>query len=83
VLNLPKAAAMYEGGCRFGQAESCFNAGVMYAEGRGRAKDPAKALAYYEQACARGLKQICGLVSQLKASPAGVSSGATRPDAKP
>ena len=82
-LDLPKAAAMYEAGCRFGQAESCFNAGVMYAEGRGRAKDPAKALAYYEQACALGLKQICGLVAQLKGLAPGVPASASRPEQTP
>jgi TPR repeat protein len=66
VVNLPRAASMYEAGCRLGQAEACFNLGVMYAEGRGRPRDAAKALTFYEQACARGLKQVCDLVAQLR-----------------
>jgi TPR repeat protein len=38
----------------------------MHAEGRGRQKDVAKALAFYEQACRRGLKQVCDLVAQMR-----------------
>jgi len=68
IVDLPKAAEMYERGCRLAQAQSCFDIGVMYAEGRGRPRDAAQALSFYEQACARGLKQVCALVAQLRSS---------------
>jgi TPR repeat protein/membrane associated rhomboid family serine protease len=68
LLDPARAVGMYEAGCRLGQGPSCFSAGAMYAEGRGRPRDAAKALAFYEQACARGLKQVCALVAQLRES---------------
>jgi TPR repeat protein len=47
----------------------------MYAEGRGRSADLTEALALYEQACRRGLKQVCELASQLRGS---IAAGAGR-----
>lgn len=73
LIDLPRAAGLYERGCALGHAEACFNLGVMYAEGRGRDKDLAKALSLYQHACRLGLKQVCALAAQLgrsMASPA-------------
>jgi TPR repeat protein len=57
------AAALYERGCALGDAASCFNLGALVGSGRGRGKDPARARELYRQACALGMRQVCGLLA--------------------
>lgn len=52
-------AASYERGCNGDDMQSCANLGTMYKWGWGVNKDPSKALAFFQKACAGGNSDGC------------------------
>ena len=54
-----KATALYRKSCELGDAQGCYNAGLMADSGRGTKEDAAKAAADYEKACDLGSSTGC------------------------
>jgi hypothetical protein len=57
---------LYQKACDGGDAQGCFNLGVMYENGRGVTKDQAKAAQLYQKACDGGDAQGCENLKALK-----------------
>ncbi len=55
----PRAAALALRACDGGSARSCSNVGLMYKNGDGVVKDPARALALLKKSCDLGLPAAC------------------------
>ncbi len=53
------AAALFDKGCSFGNADSCNNLGFSYDNARGVAKDPERALQLFAKACGGGAAMGC------------------------
>jgi TPR repeat protein len=53
------AARLYQRACDLSWAAGCYNAAIMYDNGRGVAADPAKAAELYGVACRSGAREAC------------------------
>lgn len=60
VRDTGRARALFEKGCRDGDALACFQLGVVYHMATGVPADYARAAALYERACNAGKPQACG-----------------------
>ena len=54
-----KAAQLYQKACDGGDAEGCYNLGVLYADGQGVRQNFSTAKQYYGKACDLGLQLGC------------------------
>lgn len=52
--NYSQAAKLFGKACHGGNAESCYNLGILYAKGRGVKQNDTQAAKLYEQACNGG-----------------------------
>ena len=68
-----EAATLFDQACSAGSREACDNLGVMYASGKGVAKDDARAAALYATACNAGNALGCNNLGNIYASGRGVS----------
>jgi serine/threonine-protein kinase len=68
-----EAATFFDQACSAGSREACDNLGVMYASGKGVAKDDARAAALYATACNAGNALGCNNLGNIYASGRGVS----------
>lgn len=68
----PYDAADCEKRCRAGEAASCARAGVLYRDGRGTPRDPARAWTLLTTACKRGDAVGCGALADLLLTDDGV-----------
>jgi serine/threonine-protein kinase len=68
-----EAATLFDQACAAGSREACDNLGVMYAGGKGVAKDDARAAALYATACNAGNALGCNNLGNIYASGRGVS----------
>jgi serine/threonine-protein kinase len=68
-----EAATLFDQACSAGNREACDNLGVMYATGKGVAKDDARAAALYATACNAGNALGCNNLGNIFASGRGVS----------
>lgn len=59
--DLPRAAQFYGQACNDRASLGCFGLGVLTRDGRGVARDPAKAKQLFQKACAGGVKVACKL----------------------
>ncbi|MGZ8779945.1 MAG: PDZ domain-containing protein [Thermoanaerobaculia bacterium] len=55
-----RAAGLYEKSCDAGDAEACYELGLLYDEAKGVAFDPARRAALFRRACERGFVRACG-----------------------
>jgi TPR repeat protein len=49
----------WEQACTGGEAQGCFNLGLLYARGQGVPKDECRAATLFEQACRAGMSEAC------------------------
>jgi serine/threonine-protein kinase len=68
-----EAATLFDQACSAGSREACANLGVMYASGKGVAKDDARAAALYATACNAGDATGCNNLGNIYAFGRGVS----------
>jgi len=68
-----EAATLFDQACSAGSREACDNLGVMYASGKGVARDDARAAALYATACNAGNALGCNNLGNIYASGRGVS----------
>jgi hypothetical protein len=68
-----EAAPLFDQACSAGSREACANLGVMYASGKGVAKDDARAAALYATACNAGDATGCNNLGNIYAFGRGVS----------
>jgi serine/threonine protein kinase len=68
-----EAATLFDQACSAGSREACANLGVMYASGKGVAKDDARAAALYATACNAGDATGCNNLGNIYALGRGVS----------
>ena len=61
-LDETKARELLGKGCDGSDAKACVNLGVLLAQGRGGAKDPAGAAKNFERGCAAGEAKGCGML---------------------
>lgn len=64
---------LFTRGCALGYAPSCNGVGVLYAQGRGTAKDPAHAAQIYREACTAGGETACQHLAEALRRGVGVS----------
>jgi TPR repeat protein len=57
--DLPSRAKVLEFSCDAGHSGACHNLGVFYSQGRGVAKDEAKAVSFYQKACDLEERKAC------------------------
>jgi TPR repeat protein len=60
--DLPNAAVHFRQACEMGSAGGCNNLGLMYSNGQGVSRNPAKALEYLQRGCDGGDLRACANV---------------------
>ena len=73
-----RSLEFYTRGCSFGDANGCYNQGLMRDQGRGFAMSAASAAPAYEQACNEGVSKACTNVGYLYEHGKGVRKDAVR-----
>jgi uncharacterized protein len=64
--NNAKEAEYYRKACKLGSSKSCYNLGIMYANGEGMRRDLHQALSYLERGCDKGYERACGTVPKIR-----------------
>lgn len=75
-----EALHYFKRACDAGYAPSCNGLGVLFAEGRGTAKDPAQAAQLYQTACVAGASTGCEHLAEALSHGRGVTRDATAAD---
>ncbi|HEX6100563.1 MAG TPA: PDZ domain-containing protein [Thermoanaerobaculia bacterium] len=56
----PRAAGFYSKSCEAGDAEACYELGVLYDDAKGVPYDPARSATLFRRACTAGFARACG-----------------------
>ena len=73
-----RSLEFYTRGCSFGDANGCYNQGLMRDQGRGFAMSAASAAPAYEQACNEGVSKACTNLGYLYEHGKGVRKDVVR-----
>ena len=73
-----RSLEFYTRGCSFGDANGCYNQGLMRDQGRGFAMSAASAAPAYEQACNEGVSKACTNLGYLYENGKGVRKDLVR-----
>ena len=73
-----RSLEFYTRGCSFGDANGCYNQGLMRDQGRGFAMSAASAAPAYEQACNEGVSKACTNLGYLYENGKGVRKDPVR-----
>jgi TPR repeat protein len=73
-----RSLEFYTRGCSAGDANGCYNQGLMRDQGRGFAKSAASAAPAYEQACNEGVSKACTNLGYLYENGRGVRKDVVR-----
>ena len=64
--------------CDNGDSDSCVYLGVMYAIGKGAAKNPKRAVELYQKSCSEGTEAGCTGLGMMYAAGSGVPKNAEK-----
>lgn len=68
-----EAVALYRSGCDRGHQAACSQLGLMYQDGLGVTKDPARALTLYKEACDAKVARACSRAGSLYSTGTGTA----------